>query len=240
MKNTAIDEEIDRVARSLTAGPPPDALRAAVIRGIAKGSRIEHRYRYFGVAAVVCVLIGVFVWPGLPTKRVGQLSSGSSDVMPQYDSGRNLQMPEDYLRWVIVGSSLGLTYSDAETNQPMFNTTLMEPTAYDYFVKTGEFREGTMFALVLQGVGTNATPARQGQFASDVHAVEMSVKDTSRVAESWAYYDFGGPMSGGYRATAAPQPASNCHSCHAEHAARDNVFTQFYGLLSSRTDVLHQ
>ena len=51
----------------------------------------------------------------------------------------------------------------------MFNTTLMEPTAYRHFVQTGQFREGTMLALILQGIGTNATPARQGQFATDVH-----------------------------------------------------------------------
>jgi hypothetical protein len=241
MKNSPIDEEIDRIARSLTAEPPPDALRSAVFRDLVKGSRIERRYHYFGVAAGVGVLIGVLVWSGqLPINSFDRLSRGSSEVTPAYDSGRNLQLPDDYLRWVIVGSSLSLSYSDADPDQPMFNTTLMEPTAYDYFVKTGEFREGTMFALVLQGVGTNATPARHGQFASDIHAVEMSVKDTSRVSEGWAYYDFGGPMSGGYRAAAAPQPPSNCHNCHAEHAARDNVFTQFYGLLNSRADVLHQ
>jgi hypothetical protein len=62
--------------------------------------------------------------------------------------------------------------------------------------------------------------------------VEMAVKDSKRVPESWAYYDFGGPMMGGYRSTAAPQPKANCFSCHAEHAARDNVFVQFYGLLN--------
>ena len=98
----------------------------------------------------------------------------------------------------------------------MFNTTLMEPTAYRHFVQTGQFREGTMLALILQGIGTNATPARQGQFATDVHVIEMAVKDTGRVPEGWAYYAFGGPMAGGYRSTAAPQPKSSCYSCHAE------------------------
>ena len=40
-----------------------------------------------------------------------------------------------------------------------------------------------MLALILQGIGTNATPARQGQFATDVHVVEMAVKDKGRVPE---------------------------------------------------------
>ena len=69
-------------------------------------------------------------------------------------------------------------------------------------------------------------------FATDVHTVEIAVKDSKRLPESWSYYTFGGPMMGGYRPNAAPQPKSNCFTCHAEHAARDNVFLQFYGLLN--------
>lgn len=157
----------------------------------------------------------------------------SLDVMPRYDASRNLVLPDDYRRWVLVGSSLGLSYSEGgQGGHQMFNATLMEPSAYQHFVETGTFREGTMLALIGQGIGTNATPARQGQFATDVHMLELAVKDSRRVPESWAYYDFGGPMMGGYRSTAAPQPKAGCFSCHAEHAARDNVFVQFYGLLN--------
>ena len=157
----------------------------------------------------------------------------SADVMPRYDTNRNLLLPDDYRRWVLVGSSLGLSYSEnGRRGDQMFNTTLMEPSAYRHFVETGTFREGTMLALVLQGMGTNAMPARQGQFATGVHAVEMAVKDSTRVTEGWAYYGFGGPMAGGYRTSAAPQPKASCYACHVEHAARDNVFLQFYGLLN--------
>jgi hypothetical protein len=155
------------------------------------------------------------------------------DVMPRYDTNRNLVLPDDYRRWVLVGSSLGLGYSEgAQGGHQMFNTTLLEPSAYRHFVETGTFREGTMLALILQGIGTNALPARRGQFATDVHMVEMAVKDSTRVPEGWAYYGFGGPMAGGYRTSAAPQPRANCYECHVKHAARDNVFMQFYGLLN--------
>ena len=153
-------------------------------------------------------------------------------VMPQYDAGRNLQLPSGYREWVLVGSALGLSYSEAGAGHQMFNTTLMEPTAYRHFVETGQFREGTMLALILQGIGTDALPARQGQFATDVHMIEMAVKDSGRVPEGWAYYGFGGPMMGGYRTAAAPQGKASCYDCHVKHAARDNVFTQFYGLLN--------
>jgi Cytochrome P460 len=88
-----------------------------------------------------------------------------------------------------------------------------------------------MLVLLLQGISTNALPARRGQFATDVHGVEMAVKDSSRVPEGWAYYNFGGSMMGGLRASAAPQAKASCYNCHVEHAARDNVFMQFYQML---------
>jgi Cytochrome P460 len=184
----------------------------------------------FAIVAVLVVL--AMRNPVLGKPR--QLATATSlDVMPRYDPDRNLVLPDDYRRWVLVGSSLGLSYSEGgQGGHQMFNTTLMEPSAYQHFVETGTFREGTMFALIGQGIGTNTTPARQGQFATDVHMVEMAVKDSKRVPESWAYYGFGGPMMGGYRSTAAPQPKASCFNCHAEHAARDNVFVQFYGLLN--------
>ena len=157
-----------------------------------------------------------------------------AEVMPRYDATRNLLLPNDYRQWVLAGSSLGLSYSDPGRDAPhqMFNTTVIEPSAYRHFVRTGTFREGTMLALISQGIGTNATPARQGQFATDVHAIEMAVKDSKRVPEGWAYYVFGGPMGGGYRTSASPQPKANCYNCHETHAAQDKVFTQFYGLLN--------
>ena len=161
-----------------------------------------------------------------------QAAAPSPELMPEYDANRNLILPTDYRRWILVGSSLGLSYSESPRNHQMFNTTLMEPSAYRHFVETGTFREGTMLALILQGIGTNATPARQGQFASDVHMVEMAVKDSKRVPEGWAYYNFGGPMAGSYRTSAEPQPKARCFDCHVKHAARDNVFMQFYGLLT--------
>ena len=107
-------------------------------------------------------------------------------------------------------------------NMEMFHETLMEPTAYKHFVDTGTFREGTMFALLLHGTGENVLPARHGKFATDVHGVEMAVKDTSHRAEGWAYYNFGG--MGGIRTTAQAMPKESCYSCHVQHAKRDNVF----------------
>lgn len=192
------------------------------------------------VVGRVALTLAMIAWAAVIGTRgaVGaeQASGTPSPVMPQYDSQRNLRLPSDYRQWILVGQSLGLSYSEGGGGgHQMFNTTLMEPTAYRHFVETGQFREGTMLALILQAIGTNALPARRGQFATDVHVVEMAVKDKGRVPEGWAYYQFGGPMAGGYRAAAAPEPKTSCYSCHVEHAARDNVFMQFYGLLKEAT-----
>jgi hypothetical protein len=150
-------------------------------------------------------------------------------AMPQYDASRALRLPERYREWIFVGSSLGLSYDDEAPGHEMFAETLMEPTAYRHFTKTGEFREGTMFALILHGADKAVLPGRRGQFAGAVHGVEMAVKDRTRTPAGWAYYGFGG--MGAIAKTAQPS-GSGCVSCHKAHAARDHVFLQFYPLLA--------
>jgi len=151
-------------------------------------------------------------------------------IRPHYDPEGALQLPPDYRRWVFVGSSLGLSYTDGQPGMEMFHETLMEPTAYQHFVDTGTFREGTMLALILHGVGEGVLPARRGRFGAGIHGVEMAVKDSGHRPEGWAYYNFGG--MDGIRSTARAMPKETCYSCHAEHAQRDNVFLQFYPMLA--------
>ena len=198
--------------------------------------KVRTTSRVIGVGAVVA-------WAAVAAIRGSAIEqtpapAAASRVMPQYDKDKNLLLPSNYRQWVLAGSSLGLSYAEGGgQGMQMFNTTLIEPTAYTHFVETGEFRDGTMLVLLLQGQGTNALPARRGQFATDVHGVEMAVKDSSRVPEGWAYYNFGGSMMGGLRASATPQPKTGCYSCHVEHAKRDNVFMQFYQMLSEAAPV---
>jgi hypothetical protein len=156
----------------------------------------------------------------------------SKPVMPSYDKERALILPADYRRWILAGTSLGLSYAEGAPQNPTFHETLIEPTAYQHFVDTGEFREGTMLVLILHAAEEGASPRRHGQYGAAVRGVEMAVKDRARVPEGWAYYVFGeAPRAGS--ATAQPNPASSCYSCHSKNAARDNVFMQFYSLLSA-------
>ena len=162
-------------------------------------------------------------------------AADAAAVMPTYDEDGKLLLPEDFREWVFAGSSLGLSYSEGSGGVEMFHHTLIEPTAFDHFVETGEFREGTMLALLLHDLGFGVLPGRKGQFANDLRAVELAVKDSERLSEGWGYYNFGSRK--GLLDRAQPFGKESCHSCHVEHAAYDNVFLQFYPLLAQATTV---
>ncbi len=59
----------------------------------------------------------------------------------------------------------------------------------------------------------------------------MAVKDPARFPGGWAYFDFGA-------AAPAPRPGdrrpSGARAVMRDHAARDNVFVQFYPQLRER------
>ena len=148
---------------------------------------------------------------------------------PRFAADGRLLRPEGVDRWVVVGASLGQGYRDATEEGPgMFHRVYLEPSAYERFRKTGRFPEGTMLALMIRQPVRRVPPSRTGWTEGELVALEMSVKDRSRFPGGWAYFDFGGGD------TAAAIPRERCAACHAEHAAIDNVFVQFYPQLRSR------
>jgi hypothetical protein len=152
---------------------------------------------------------------------------------PSYTPDGELVQPAGIERWITVGASLGLGYSEAGagTGGAMFHTVLLEPTAYDRYRRSGGFPDGTMLALVIRSPAARTAPARGGQVAGALAAVEMAVKDSARFAGGWAYFDFGRRGAG---AAARPLPRQRCAACHAQRAALDNVFVQFYPVLLDR------
>jgi hypothetical protein len=149
---------------------------------------------------------------------------------PRYTADGRLLRPEGVDRWVLVGASLGQGYTDATEDGPgMFHRVYLEPSAYDHFRRTGRFRAGTMLALAIRRPERRVPPSRTGWTEGELTALELAVKDPSRFAGGWAYFDFGRDTD-----PAAAFPPERCASCHARHAARDNVFVQFYPQLRSR------
>ena len=147
---------------------------------------------------------------------------------PQYNDKGELARPRDYQQWTFVGSSMGLSYATATpARQPgLIHNVHMQPEAYRTFVETGKIPEKTMMILTLYNPEQKVSPSLHGYFQGDLVATEVAVKDSARFKEGWAYFDFGGGEK--IRESAAAQAPERCHACHAKHAAKDNVFVQFY------------
>ena len=168
--------------------------------------------------------------PVLAALLCGCPTADAGDRRPRFASDGRLLRPAGVDRWVLVGASLGLGYTDATEDGPgMFHRVYLESSAYEHFLDSGEFREGTMLALVIRRPERRVAPSRSGWTEGGLVALEMAVKDGSRFPGGWAYFDFG---RDGESAPAIPR--ERCASCHAQHAAIDNVFVQFYPQLRSR------
>jgi hypothetical protein len=183
--------------------------------------------------ATAAVVAAVAVAATLAQRSAGSQPRATGDTVPRY-AGDSLIRPIGYERWVLAGASMGLGYSQpsgadaAGATGGMFHNVYIEPSAYEHYVRTGKFREGTMMAMTLFVPGQKVHPSKQGFFEGDFMALEVSLKDSGRYPGSWAYFNFGmgAPAS---RAFALPRQA--CQSCHAQNAADDNVFVQFYPTL---------
>jgi len=177
-------------------------------------------------AILVCAALGAI----LVVRPLGA-ETGRDMQMPRYTPDGQLVRPERIEEWVFVGASLGLTYSDgAPADGPgAFHNVYITPAAYDAFMQTRTFPDGTMLAMTIHLPGEKTSPGRNGVFEGRRVALEIAVKDPARFPERWAYFPFGSD-----RAASARRAGPSCNACHAEHAATDHVFTQFYPVLRDR------
>jgi hypothetical protein len=151
-------------------------------------------------------------------------------VAPRYNDARDMLRPEGYRQWVFVGASLGLRYAEdgePEEGPGSFHNVYIQPEAYADFMDNGIFPEKTILAMETYETGTREPKAELtgGYFEETLSGFSVAVKDSERFDETWGYVSFGDG------ATATPFPKERCYDCHAEHAAVDNVFTQFYPIL---------
>jgi hypothetical protein len=175
------------------------------------------------------LLGGAFGALGLGAGVTGKMT------VPAYDGAGNVIRPEGYRKWVFVGTSLGLRYQGEGGNDEgpgSFHNVYIQPEAYDEFLKTGAFPEKTILAMETYSAGTKEPKSglTGGFFSDQLTGLSAAIKDKERFPEGWGYVSF---MRDGSKpaATAAPFRKEQCYDCHHEHAATDNVFTQFYPLL---------
>jgi hypothetical protein len=109
----------------------------------------------------------------------------------------------------------------------VFDNVFVNPEAYQKFLQTGTWPDKTM--LVLEGrMGMEKGSINQsGHFqGTQLMGFEVHVKDETRFPGKWAFFDFDNEVSG----SLFPKEA-DCYSCHADHAAVDTTFVQFYPTL---------
>jgi hypothetical protein len=156
----------------------------------------------------------------------------------RYDKNGLLFLPQGFERWVFVGSNIGLQYKDNHRpGPPRFHNIYIDPDAYDFFAKTGDFPDLTV--LVMDRYERSDSEPRHivdgGSFNGKRVGIEVAVKNKAIPGKRedskdvWAYYDFSGAI-----ATGEPQrrfPDEACSACHAKHAKTDQVWVQFYPVL---------
>lgn len=147
---------------------------------------------------------------------------------PVYTDAGRLALPEDYREWVYLSSGFDMAYSPmAMMGHHMFDNVFVEPGAYKTFVATGTWPEKTMLVLEVRGAQDKGSINKAGHYqGTEVMGREVHVKDTTHFPEGWAFFGFDSTKP----ANMIPRTA-DCYSCHAEHAAVDNTFVQFYPTL---------
>jgi hypothetical protein len=147
---------------------------------------------------------------------------------PVYTDEGRLTLPEDYREWVYLSTGFDMAYSPmAMMGHHMFDNVFVEPGAYKAFLATGTWPEKTMLVLEVRGAQDKGSINKSGHYqGSEVMGREVHLKDSAHFPEGWAFFGFDSAKP----AKMIPRTA-DCYSCHAEHAAVDNTFVQFYPTL---------
>ena len=148
-------------------------------------------------------------------------------AQPRYAPDGQLVLPGDYREWIFLSSGLGMTYAPMPGMAPSFTNVFVNPAAYRSFVSTGKWPDKTMLVLEVRASASKGSINQGGSYQSDVLGIESEVKDQAKFpGNGWAFFGFGKSNTGKLLAR-----SEDCYACHAEHAAVDNTFVQFYPAL---------
>lgn len=124
-------------------------------------------------------------------------------VKPKIEKDGSVVRPEGWREWVFIGTPLTPNaLNGGEAPFPEFHNVYIEPSAYEYFKKTGKFSEGTQIAkeLVLvrksengndKETGASAEVSGVGYFQGEFQGLELAYKDSKRFPKEpggWVYY----------------------------------------------------
>jgi hypothetical protein len=180
-----------------------------------------------GLLLLICLAAGPRPQPSAGTVQPAA-QAGLANA-PAYSKDGRLLFPSYYREWVFLSSGVDMSYNPkAEAaGHTMFDNVFVNPEAYQKFLQTGTWPDKTV--LVLEGrMGMDKGSINQrGHFqGTQLMGFEVHVKDETRFPGKWAFFDFDNEVSG----SLFPKEAA-CYSCHADHAAVDTTFVQFYPTL---------
>jgi len=148
---------------------------------------------------------------------------------PEYTSTGELKLPANYRQWVYLTTGFDMSYNPnaTQTDHHMFDNVFVNPEGYSAFLTNGTWPEKTVLVLEGRMAEGKGSINQRGNFqGTDIMGLEIHVKDETRFPGKWAFFIFDNAK------TAKMVPADmSCYSCHAEHAAVDTTFVQFYPTL---------
>ncbi len=196
--------------------------------------------------AALALTIGIGLVAGILPATAQDPAAAQDIARAEFTSDGDVIRPENWRSWVFVGAPLTPNaLNGGEAPFPEYHNVYIEPSAFAYWQRTGEWADGTQLVkeLVLlrqaedcdpdPSNGSCAQTSGQGYFPGEFAGLELKVKDAARFADepgNWAYFSFGHQPEP-YAETATAFPADACNACHEVNAADDFVFTQYYPVL---------
>jgi hypothetical protein len=164
----------------------------------------------------------------LPLTAFQQYPAPSKNSSAQHSGDVPLKFPEHYREWVYLTTGFDMSYNPAmQMDHHMFDNVFVNPEAYKAFVETGTWPDKTMLVLEVRGAKSKGSINQAGNFQdTEVMGLEVHMKDEARFADKWAFIGFDDNKN----AKVVP-PTAECYKCHADHAAVDTTFVQFYPTL---------
>jgi hypothetical protein len=148
---------------------------------------------------------------------------------PEYTRDDQLKLPENYRQWTYLTTGFDMSYSPnaMDMGHHMFDNVFANPEAYKVFLETGTWPDKTVLILEGRRAEGKGSINQKGNYQStEIMGREAHVKDEARFPGKWAFFIFGDSK------TAKMVPTNmDCYSCHAQHAAVDTTFVQFYPTL---------
>jgi hypothetical protein len=186
------------------------------------------RLARIAVAGVCLLACGVVIRLSL---HPAGLVRASSPEAPAYAKNGDMLPPAAYREWIYLTSGMDMSYSPKtmdKSGMSMFDNVFVNREAYRSFLATGTWPDKTVMVLEGREARSKGSINQRGHFqAVGVADFEVHVKDEARFPGKWAFFAFDSAAKNG---TLIPEGAP-CYKCHAEHAAVDTTFVQFYPTL---------